>query len=67
MADQLPALHRVTGGGSGGRVVLVHGFTQTLAAWDPVGERLARRRAVVRGAVPGHSGTGGVRAGFGDD
>ncbi len=30
-------------GGAGGRVVLVHGFTQTLAAWGPVGERLAGR------------------------
>ncbi|HWC41493.1 MAG TPA: alpha/beta fold hydrolase [Actinomycetota bacterium] len=66
MADQLPALHRVTGGGSGGRVVLVHGFTQTLAAWDPVGERLGRRREVVRVDLPGHGGSAGVRVGFGD-
>jgi 2-succinyl-6-hydroxy-2,4-cyclohexadiene-1-carboxylate synthase len=65
MADQLPALHRVTGGGSGERVVLVHGFTQTLAAWDPVGERLARRRQVVRVDLPGHGGSAGVRVGFG--
>jgi 2-succinyl-6-hydroxy-2,4-cyclohexadiene-1-carboxylate synthase len=47
-----------------GRVVLVHGFTQTLASWGPVGERLARRREVVRVDLPGHGGSGGVRAGF---
>ena len=47
-----------------GRVVLVHGFTQTLASWGPVGERLARRREVVRADLPGHGGAGGVRVGF---
>jgi 2-succinyl-6-hydroxy-2,4-cyclohexadiene-1-carboxylate synthase len=45
-------------------VVLVHGFTQTLAAWGPVGKRLAGRREVVRVDLPGHGGSGGVRAGF---
>jgi 2-succinyl-6-hydroxy-2,4-cyclohexadiene-1-carboxylate synthase len=47
-----------------GRVVLVHGFTQTLAAWGPVGERLARRREVVRVDLPGHGGSDTVRVGF---
>jgi 2-succinyl-6-hydroxy-2,4-cyclohexadiene-1-carboxylate synthase len=47
-----------------GRVVLVHGFTQTLAAWAPVAERLARRWEVVRVDLPGHGGSGEVRAGF---
>ena len=65
MAEHPPALHRVTSGGSGaGRVVLVHGFTQTLGAWGPVGERLARRWEVVRVDLPGHGRSGGVRVGF---
>jgi 2-succinyl-6-hydroxy-2,4-cyclohexadiene-1-carboxylate synthase len=46
------------------RVVLVHGFTQTLAAWGPVAERLARRCEVVRVDLPGHGGSGHIRAGF---
>jgi len=67
MAEDLPALHRVTSGGSGAaRVVLVHGFTQTLAAWGVVGERLGRGRQVVRVDLPGHGGSGGVRVGFGE-
>jgi 2-succinyl-6-hydroxy-2,4-cyclohexadiene-1-carboxylate synthase len=67
MAEQMPALHRVTSGGSGAaRVVLVHGFTQTLAAWAPVGDRLAHRFEVVRVDLPGHGRSGAVRAGFGE-
>jgi 2-succinyl-6-hydroxy-2,4-cyclohexadiene-1-carboxylate synthase len=50
--------------GDSPRVVLVHGFTQTLAAWGPVGERLARRWEVVRLDLPGHGGSGGVWVGF---
>jgi 2-succinyl-6-hydroxy-2,4-cyclohexadiene-1-carboxylate synthase len=50
----------------GGRVVLVHGFTQTLAAWGAVGERLAGRWEVVRVDLPGHGGSGRVRVGFGE-
>ena len=46
------------------RVVLVHGFTQTLASWKAVGERLAGRFEVVRVDLPGHGGSGGVRVGF---
>jgi len=45
-------------------VVLVHGFTQTLAAWEPVAARLARRWQLVRVDLPGHGGSGGVRVGF---
>jgi 2-succinyl-6-hydroxy-2,4-cyclohexadiene-1-carboxylate synthase len=52
------------GAGVAGRVVLVHGFTQTLAAWGPVGERLVGRWQVVRVDLPGHGGSGGVRVGF---
>jgi 2-succinyl-6-hydroxy-2,4-cyclohexadiene-1-carboxylate synthase len=50
--------------GDSPRLVLVHGFTQTLAAWGPVGERLATRREVVRVDLPGHGGSGKVRVGF---
>jgi 2-succinyl-6-hydroxy-2,4-cyclohexadiene-1-carboxylate synthase len=50
--------------GGSPRVVLVHGFTQTLAAWGAVGERLARRWQVVRVDLPGHGGSGEVRVGF---
>jgi 2-succinyl-6-hydroxy-2,4-cyclohexadiene-1-carboxylate synthase len=46
------------------RVVLVHGFTQTVASWGPVAERLAGRFEVVRVDLPGHGGSGGVRVGF---
>jgi 2-succinyl-6-hydroxy-2,4-cyclohexadiene-1-carboxylate synthase len=45
-------------------MVLVHGFTQTLAAWGPVAKRLAGRFEVVRVDLPGHGGSGGVRVGF---
>jgi 2-succinyl-6-hydroxy-2,4-cyclohexadiene-1-carboxylate synthase len=45
-------------------VVLVHGFTQTLGSWGVVGERLAQRFEVVRVDLPGHGGSGRVRAGF---
>jgi 2-succinyl-6-hydroxy-2,4-cyclohexadiene-1-carboxylate synthase len=47
-----------------GRVVLVHGFTQTLRSWEPVAARLAARWQVVRVDLPGHGGSGGVRVGF---
>ena len=59
-------LHNAVGGvpSPWGRVVLVHGFTQTLASWGPVAERLARRFEVVRVDLPGHGGSGDVRAGF---
>jgi 2-succinyl-6-hydroxy-2,4-cyclohexadiene-1-carboxylate synthase len=46
------------------RVVLVHGFTQTLASWAPVADQLAGRFEVVRVDLPGHGGSGGVRVGF---
>jgi 2-succinyl-6-hydroxy-2,4-cyclohexadiene-1-carboxylate synthase len=67
MDDHRAPLHRVVDGDRAGeRVVLVHGFTQTLAAWGPVAGRLAERRQVVRVDLPGHGGSGAVRAGFGD-
>jgi 2-succinyl-6-hydroxy-2,4-cyclohexadiene-1-carboxylate synthase len=68
MADHSAPLHRVVDGGPGPvparPVVLVHGFTQTLAAWGPVAARLARRWQVVRVDLPGHGGSGGARVGF---
>jgi 2-succinyl-6-hydroxy-2,4-cyclohexadiene-1-carboxylate synthase len=60
-----PSDHPVPGV-PGRRVVLAHGFTQTLAAWGAVAERLARRWEVVRVDLPGHGGSGGVRVGFGE-
>ena len=66
MTDHAPPgpLHHVVEGVAGGRVVLVHGFTQTLAAWGPVADRLAGRWEVVRVDLPGHGRSGGVRVGF---
>jgi 2-succinyl-6-hydroxy-2,4-cyclohexadiene-1-carboxylate synthase len=46
--------HRVDGGGAGERVVLVHGFTQTLAAMEPLAARLRGGRDVVSVDLPGH-------------
>jgi 2-succinyl-6-hydroxy-2,4-cyclohexadiene-1-carboxylate synthase len=45
-------------------VVLVHGFTQTVASWGPVAERLGGHLEVVRVDLPGHGGSGGMRVGF---
>jgi 2-succinyl-6-hydroxy-2,4-cyclohexadiene-1-carboxylate synthase len=66
MSDHPGPLHHVTEGTPPDRVVLVHGFTQTLASWGPVGERLAGRFEVVRVDLPGHGGSDGVRVGFGE-
>jgi 2-succinyl-6-hydroxy-2,4-cyclohexadiene-1-carboxylate synthase len=51
-------------GTPGRRVVLAHGFTQTLASRGALGERLGERWEVVRVDLPGHGGSGAVRAGF---
>jgi 2-succinyl-6-hydroxy-2,4-cyclohexadiene-1-carboxylate synthase len=70
MTGHRPPLHHVVDGSSAGptagRVVLVHGFTQTSGSWRAVGERLAEAREVVRVDLPGHGGSGGVRVGFGE-
>jgi 2-succinyl-6-hydroxy-2,4-cyclohexadiene-1-carboxylate synthase len=67
MDDQRRPLHRaVTGPRAGQPVVLVHGFTQTLEAWEAVADRLAGRHRVVRVDLPGHGGSGAVRVGFGE-
>jgi 2-succinyl-6-hydroxy-2,4-cyclohexadiene-1-carboxylate synthase len=52
-------LHAVTEG-SGSRLVLVHGFTQTHACWGPVGDDLATDHEVVRVDAPGHGGSAGI-------
>jgi 2-succinyl-6-hydroxy-2,4-cyclohexadiene-1-carboxylate synthase len=54
-------LHTVAEG-EGPRVVLVHGFTQTLASWEPLAARLRARWRVVRADLPGHGGSAAVRA-----
>src|SRR6266542_1041809 len=50
-------LHHVVDGGAGERVVLVHGFTQTLAAMEPLATRLRDRHELVRVDLPGHGGS----------
>jgi 2-succinyl-6-hydroxy-2,4-cyclohexadiene-1-carboxylate synthase len=59
-------LHRVVAG-SGRRVVLVHGFTQTHRSWDDVAASLADGEfEVVRVDLPGHGGSAEVRLAFVD-
>lgn len=48
--------------GFGAPVVLVHGFTQTLAVWDAVAAQLGTYRRVIRVDLPGHGGSSAVRA-----
>jgi len=58
-------LHRVIDGRGGRpRVVLVHGFTQTLRSWDAVAVGLAATRSVVRVDLPGHGGSWDARLDF---
>src|SRR6266571_140278 len=57
-------LHHVVDGGAGERVVLVHGFTQTLAAMEPLAARLRDRHEVVRVDLPGHGGSMPPLVGF---
>jgi 2-succinyl-6-hydroxy-2,4-cyclohexadiene-1-carboxylate synthase len=54
-------LHHVVEG-AGPRVVLAHGFTQTLASLAPLAGRLWRDWQVVRVDLPGHGRSGTVRA-----
>ncbi|NLV54540.1 MAG: alpha/beta fold hydrolase [Acidimicrobiales bacterium] len=46
--------------GAGPRLVLLHGFTQTSAAWAPVATRLAHRYEVTSVDLPGHGGSSAV-------
>src|SRR5215218_4046229 len=66
MEDQVSPLHRVVTGGGPGRVVLAHGFTQTMGSWEGVGKRLGERWEVLGVDLPGHGGSGAVRAGLGE-
>jgi 2-succinyl-6-hydroxy-2,4-cyclohexadiene-1-carboxylate synthase len=42
--------------------VLLHGFTQTARLWGPFGDRLADDHTLLAVDLPGHGGSGGVRA-----
>ncbi|HEX2577723.1 MAG TPA: alpha/beta fold hydrolase [Aquihabitans sp.] len=55
-------LHAVVAGERGPDVVLVHGFTQTLASWAPVAADLARDHVVTSVDAPGHGGSSALRA-----
>jgi len=50
------------GSGSGPPVVLLHGFTQTARLWGPFGDLLAQDHALIGIDLPGHGGSGSVRA-----
>jgi 2-succinyl-6-hydroxy-2,4-cyclohexadiene-1-carboxylate synthase len=50
--------------GTGPRLVLVHGFTQTGRSWGPVGADLALHHEVVRVDAPGHGQSAAVAAGL---
>lgn len=58
------ALHRAYDWRGPDRVVLVHGFTQTLVSWDPLADALADTFQVVRVDLPGHGGSGSVELNF---
>jgi 2-succinyl-6-hydroxy-2,4-cyclohexadiene-1-carboxylate synthase len=53
-----------TAGAEAPTVVLVHGFTQTLAVWEPVVSALRGVARVVRVDLPGHGGSAAVRLPF---
>lgn len=46
------------------RIVLVHGFTQTLASWEQIVPHLSEYAEIVRVDLPGHGGSDHVRLGF---
>lgn len=54
------ALHRAFDWRGPDRLVLVHGFTQTLRSWDRLADALADALQVVRVDLPGHGGSDGV-------
>lgn len=57
-ADRLAA----TATGTGPRIVLVHGFTQTSRSWAPLAARLAAGHEIVAVDAPGHGDSADVRA-----
>ena len=58
------ALHRAFDWRGPDRIVLVHGFTQTLKSWDRVADSLAETFQVVRVDLPGHGGSGSLEMSF---
>ena len=58
------ALHRAFDWRGPDRIVLVHGFTQTLKSWDRLAASLAETFQVVRVDLPGHGGSGGLDLSF---
>ena len=48
--------------GSGPRLVLLHGFTQTSRSWSTITAQLAARHEVVAVDAPGHGGSGDLDA-----
>jgi 2-succinyl-6-hydroxy-2,4-cyclohexadiene-1-carboxylate synthase len=61
-------LYRAAGGGrgAGARILLVHGFTQTLTSWDEVASYLEKEAfEVVRVDLPGHGRSADQRLDFG--
>lgn len=59
---RLHAVHRPAAVEPAIRLVLVHGFTQTGACWDPVLDALGARYASTVVDAPGHGGSADVRA-----
>jgi 2-succinyl-6-hydroxy-2,4-cyclohexadiene-1-carboxylate synthase len=57
-------LHRAFDWRGPDRLVLVHGFTQTLRSWDWLAATLSETFQVVRVDLPGHGGSGGVEMSF---
>jgi len=58
------ALHRTFDWRGPDRLVLVHGYTQTLRSWDRLALPLAETFQVVRVDLPGHGGSGAVELSF---
>jgi 2-succinyl-6-hydroxy-2,4-cyclohexadiene-1-carboxylate synthase len=58
------ALHRAFDWRGPDRIVLVHGFTQTLTTWDRLAVSLADTFQVVRVDLPGHGGSGALDMSF---
>ena len=52
--------------GSGPRVALLHGFTQTRASWQPIVEVLAPEFETVAVDLPGHGASGAVHCSLAD-
>ncbi len=50
--------------GKGDPVVLVHGFTQSAGAWEPIAGRLARAHQVIAVDAPGHGASSAVEVGL---